>query len=608
MRCKRYVERAGKLSYNQKDVSRLEEPARNYVMIAALLNAIQHSGKAELKAVITRVLAEHAELRKDARQVAELAREAIEKVNSLSMEEQKSLLLSLKPSILEEEKKKKEEKRETEKKELPPLPDADKYKTIVTRFAPNPDSALHLGSTRAIILSHDYARIYKGKFILRFEDTDPRLKKSALHLYEYIKEDLDWLSCRPDEIYYQSDRLEIYYDYAEKLIGLGGAYVCTCKPEAFRKLVAEGKACPCRSLSVEENMKRWNDMLSGRYKEGEAVLRVKTDLNHPNPAVRDWPAMRIIDTRKHRHPRVGSKYRVWPLYNWSAGLDDHLMGITHIIRGQEHATNAVRQKFFYSYFGWKYPTAIHYGRLKIEGAELSKSKVERGIREGRFSGYDDPRLATLRALKRRGIRPEAIRRIITEIGPKPSDVKISWENLYAYNRQIIDPTAPRHFALFDPAKLRIRDVPRQKIDVKLPLHPSRQELGYRSFSIYAKGPYYELLAPGKELEDLKGKAIRLIGLMNIKLVEKESDTYVAVFTGDSLDQAKRENAAAIQWLPAENNAKIEVVMSDASVRKGIADIYILDEKVDTVIQFERLFFARVDSIDPEKATLYFTSK
>jgi len=184
-------------------VSRLDEPAKNYVMIAALLNAIQHDGKAELKAVMTRVLAEHAELRKDARQVAEFAREAIEKVNSLSIEEQKSLLLSLKPSILEEEKKRKESKREIEKKELPPLPEADKYETIVTRFAPNPDSALHLGSTRAIILSHDYARIYKGKFILRFEDTDPRLKKSALHLYEYIKEDLDWLSCRPDEIYYR---------------------------------------------------------------------------------------------------------------------------------------------------------------------------------------------------------------------------------------------------------------------------------------------------------------------------------------------------------------------------------------------------------------------
>jgi len=590
-------------------VSRLQEPAKNYVMVAALLNAVQHSGKAELKAVMTRVLAEHPELRNNARQVAEIAKEAIAKVNSLRIDDQKSLLLSLSPSILEEERRKKEDKK-GEKKELPPLPEADKYKTIVTRFAPNPDSALHLGSTRAIILSHDYARIYRGRFILRFEDTDPRLKKSALHLYEYIIEDMEWLSCRPDEIHYQSDRLQIYYEYAERLIELGGAYVCTCKPETFRKLVIKGQPCPCRGLSIEENMKRWAAMLSGEYKEGEAVLRVKTDLNHPNPAVRDWPAMRIIDTRKYRHPRVGSKYRVWPLYNWSAGLDDHLMGITHIIRGQEHATNAVRQKFLYAYFGWRYPTAIHYGRLKIEGAELSKSKVEKGIREGKFSGYDDPRLATLRALKRRGIRPEAIRKIITEIGPKPSDVRISWDNLYAYNRQIIDPIAPRHFALFDPARLRIVDASRQRIDVILPLHPSRPELGQRTFVIKAYRSAFELLAPREDLERLRGGVIRLMGLMNVKLFDKESDVYVARYIGDTLEQAKKEGAVAIQWLPANDNAQVEVVMNDASLNRGVADIYLLDERVDTVVQFERLFFARVDRIDKElkKATLYFTSK
>src|SRR5579884_1332393 len=606
MRCKRYVERAGKLSYNQKDVSRLEEPARNYVMIAALLNAIQHSGKAELKAVITRVLAEHAELRKDARQVAELAREAIEKVNSLSMEEQKSLLLSLKPSILEEEKKKKEEKRETEKKELPPLPDADKYKTIVTRFAPNPDSALHLGSTRAIILSHDYARIYKGKFILRFEDTDPRLKKSALHLYEYIKEDLDWLSCRPDEIYYQSDRLEIYYDYAEKLIGLGGAYVCTCKPEAFRKLVAEGKACPCRSLSVEENMKRWNDMLSGRYKEGEAVLRVKTDLNHPNPAVRDWPAMRIIDTRKHRHPRVGSKYRVWPLYNWSAGLDDHLLGVAHIIRGQEHATNAVRQKYFYKAFGWSYPDAIHYGRLKIEGGELSKSKIEKGIREKLYSGYDDPRLATLRALRRRGISPQAIRRLILEVGPKPNDATVSWENLLAYNRQLIDRTSPRHFAVFDPIQLNIHGVPDETLRISLHRHPDIPEMGSREFTLHKKNAILRLVVPRTELK--AGQTYRLIGLMNIQVSPSAAKgARKAQFAGYSLDEARKIGAKALQWLPDTGNINIDVVMPDATIKKGLAESQLEDEKVGTVVQFERQFFARLDSKDGVYV-FYFTSK
>ncbi|MEM3802877.1 MAG: glutamate--tRNA ligase [Conexivisphaerales archaeon] len=590
----------------------MEEPARS-VLIAALLNAIQHSGRADTKAVVARVLAEHAELRKDARLIANYAADAVAKVNSMSLQQQKDMLLSLKPSILQEEEKRREEarRREQEKKGLPPLPDADKYETVITRFAPNPDSVLHLGSTRAIILSHDYARLYNGRFILRFEDTDPRLKKSALPLYEYIREDLLWLSCKPDETYYQSDRLEIYYHYAEELIMLGGAYVCTCRPEEFRRYIAARRACPCRNLSVSENMKRWEKMLNGEYAEGEAVLRVKTDLNHPNPAVRDWPAMRIIDTKKHRHPRVGSRYRVWPLYNWSAGLDDHLMGITHIIRGQEHATNAVRQKYFYDYFGWRYPTAIHYGRLKIEGAELSKSKVEQGIREGRYKGYDDPRLATLRALRRRGIRPDAIRRIITEIGPKPVDVTISWENLYAYNRQIIDPEAPRHFAVFEPVRLEIAGIPTETINVELPLHPSKPELGKRVFSLKAEKSRLALWVSKQDVQlkdDGKDQTyLRLMGMLNVSVVKK-GETYHCTYLSESLEEARRLQAKSIQWVPYDDYTNIIVIMNDASRREGLADKYILDERVDTVVQLERLFFARVDLIDRERNTvqLYFT--
>lgn len=600
-------------------MSRLKRPAgedtEKIVLIAALLNAIQHKGRAELNAVIGRVLAEHPELRQRAGEIADLARTSVNRVNSLTLSEQTELLMSLRPGILEEERKRREEmKRVQEKKGLPPLPDADKYQKIVTRFAPNPDSVLHLGSTRAIILSHDYARLYNGRFILRFEDTDPRLKKSALHLYQYIIEDMEWLSCIPDEIFYQSDRLEVYYDYAERLIRLGGAYVCTCNPASFRLLILRRKGCPCRELPLEEQLRRWNAMLSGVYKEGEAVLRIKTDLNHPNPAVRDWPAMRIIDTKKHSHPRVGSKYNVWPLYNWSAGLDDHLMGITHIIRGQEHFTNAIRQKYFYTYFGWEYPTAIHYGRLKIEGAELSKSKVEQGIRLGKYTGYDDPRLATLRALRRRGIKPEAIRRIITEIGTKPSDVTISWENLYSYNRQIIDPEAPRHFSIFNPVRLRIEGVIPGNLSklVELPIHPDKPEMGKRRFSLEIKDSSLRLLVPEEDIKPQQSEEvkIRLIGLMNINMIGKKDSEYIASYISDSVEDAKKLGMKAIQWLPEDNFVDIEVVMNDASVKKGIADIYLLDEKEDTVVQFERVFFARVDKVDKElkKVLLYFTCK
>src|SRR5947199_4395897 len=188
-------------------------------------------------------------------------------------------------------------------KTLPPLPNADKYTTIVTRFAPNPDFVLHLGSIRAIILYHDYALMYKGRFLLRFDDTDPRLKKSALEYYDLIMEDVRWLECEWDAEYIASDRIPLYYEHAEKVLRSGDAYICTCTPDDFRVNINAGRACPDRSKSAERNLADWEKMLNGGLGEGEAVLRVKTDLAHPNPAVRDWPALRIIDPVKYPHPR-----------------------------------------------------------------------------------------------------------------------------------------------------------------------------------------------------------------------------------------------------------------------------------------------------------------
>ena len=153
-------------------------------------------------------------------------------------------------------------------KTLPPLPNADKYAKIVTRFAPNPDFVLHLGSIRAIILSHDYARMYKGLFLLRFDDTDPRLKKSALEYYDLIREDVRWLECQWDAEYIASDRMPVYYEYAEKVLRSGDAYICTCTPEDFRVNVNRGRACPDRSKSPEQNLGDWEKMLNGGFGEG----------------------------------------------------------------------------------------------------------------------------------------------------------------------------------------------------------------------------------------------------------------------------------------------------------------------------------------------------
>jgi len=576
---------------------------RELIRKIALLNAVQHDGKAQAGPIVGKLLGEKAELRSQAKDLTALINEILSEVNCLPVDEQKRIVAEKWPETQEKKEKVEEEKR------LPPLPNAAKYKQIVTRFSPNPDCVLHLGSARAILLSHEYARLYNGKFILRFEDTDSKVKRPGLEFYLMIRNDLAWLGCKVDEEYIQSDRIPIYYEYAQKLIADGNAYICTCVADEFRKKSLKSEPCPCRDLSPSEQLERWKLMLNGGYKEGEAVLRVKTDLNHPNPAVRDWPAMRVIDAKKYPHPRVGSKYNAWPLYNLAAGLDDHLLGITHIIRGKEHLTNGVRQEYMYKHFGWEYPQAIHYGRLKITGAFLSKSKIVAGVRSGEFTGWDDPRLATFAALRKRGITPEAIKKMIIDVGPKPADVTLSWENLYSYNRKIIDPQSNRYFFVADPIKLEVKGLPKT-FNVKLPLHPEQPEKGFREYTVSPNRDCQaaEFWIPKKDLANMEpGKIVRLMELFNVKIEVIGADLVEAVFQSESYEDIRKTKAQLIQWIPVGEEYPCSVVLQDASIVEGFAESACKKLKPDAAIQFERFGFVRIDSVQ-EKLTVYYSHK
>ncbi len=574
---------------------------RELIHKSALLNAVKHEGKAQAGPVVGKILGEKPEYRNNVKELSAVINEIVKEVNGLSSEEQKRIVEQNWPETFLKEK--------AEEKKLPPLPNVEKYQRVITRYAPNPDCVLHLGSARAIVLCHEYAKMYKGRFILRFEDTDPKLKRPELEFYDLIREDLAWLECKPDEEYVQSDRVPIYYEHAEKLLIDGNAYVCTCKPEDFRKKILVQKPCVCRNLPVEENLRRWKSMLDGGYKEGEAVVRVKTDLNHPNPAVRDWPALRVLDNEKYPHPRVGSKYRVWPLYNLAAGVDDHLMGITHIIRGKEHLTNEVRQTFMYKHFGWKYPEAIHYGRLKITGATLSKSKIVQGMREGIYKSWDDPRLATFLALRRRGIEPEAIKKMIVDVGPKTSDVTLSWENLYAYNRKILDPTADRYFFVQSPIELTVKHVPKT-LHVKLDLHPDHPERGFREFVIKPHGNDDSVIlwVSGKDVDSSRiGAMLRLMELFNVRIEKANIYSAEAVFVSESYEDARKVKAHLIHWVPVGKDMPARVVMPDSTFVEGVAESTCRELKPNAVVQFERFGFVRIDRIDTE-LTAYFAQK
>ncbi len=581
-----------------KDDAELGEEIRKI----SLLNAVRHDGKAQAGSVIGKILGEKPQLKGRVGEVSVLVNQVVQEVNGLSLDEQKRIVEQKWPDALLREKVE-------EQKKLPPLPNAEKYAQIVTRFSPNPDCVLHLGSARAIVLCHEYAGMYKGRFILRFEDTDPKIKRPVLEFYNRIREDLAWLDCTSTEEYIQSDRIPIYYEYAEKLLKNGSAYVCTCPPEHFRERILANNACECRELPPKEHMTRWQRMLQSDYNEGEAVVRVKTDLSHPNPAVRDWPAMRIIDIEKYPHPRVGRKYRVWPLYNLACGVDDHLLGVTHIIRGKEHLTNQVRQEYMYRYLGWKYPEAIHYGRLKITGAYLSKSKIVQGMREGLFKGWDDPRLATFAALRRRGITPEAIKKMIIDIGPKTQDVVLSWENLNAYNRKILDSTADRYFFVLDPTEMIVRKIPRV-LAVSLRLHPDHPEKGFRKYNVQPEGNdgIARFWVSRKDMETARsGDLIRLMELFNVKIENGDGYSWDASFVSESYEDARDAKAQLIHWIPVDNGMPCQVVMPDATIGEGIAEALCKQLKPDTMIQFERFGFVRIDQVN-ERLTAYYTHK
>ena len=537
----------------------------------ALQNAVQYDGKATLGSVLGKVMAENPELRPKAKEVSSAAKGVIDEVNRMSPEAQKTALTSLAPELLVKESKPREMG----------LPDLKNVKGEVRmRMAPNPSGPLHLGHSRMAVLNDEYVKRYGGICYNRFEDTDPaRIDPAG---YDSIPADFEWLGVKIHKTIIQSDRFEIYYDIARKLLDMGKAYVCTCKPDDWRDLKNHKKACPHREQPVEEQLLRWDKMFDGSYKIEEASVMVKTDLNHPNPAIRDFVALRIDDTP---HPRTGTKYRVYPLMNLAVAVDDHLLDLTHVLRGKDHLNNTYRQEYLFGYMGWKVPEYIHYGRVSIEDAQLSTSKMAKGIKEGLYTGWDDPQLGTLGAMRRRGIRPEAIRRYWTEVGIKEVDIQFSWKTLFTYNRELVDDGADRYFFVNDPIPLTMGGLDAD-ITARAPLHPDHPERGTRDLKV-VKGSNVFLAR-----EDMNGdpKRLRLKDLCN---VDVKGDKLV--YAGNDLAVLK-EGVRIVHWAPADA-VEAEVLMTDGTTMKGVAEPS-LTKSLGKVVQLERFAFVRVEQVAP----------
>ncbi|MDI9632504.1 MAG: glutamate--tRNA ligase [Methanolinea sp.] len=560
------------------------DPLREALFLFALQNAVRYKSLPRPGAVIGMVMGKYPEFRGRAKDASALVEEVIAEVSSLSPAQREETLRELAPDLAEGLSRPREHSRG-----LPPLEGAEKG--VVMRFAPNPSGPLHLGHARAAILNDAYVRQYGGKYILRIEDTDPKRIDPAA--YAMVREDAEWLGLAISDIVYQSDRLEIYYAHARRLIEIGGAYVCTCEPARFKELKMAGRPCPCRDLSPEEHLEAFEMMLSGEFGEGEATVRVKTDLAHPDPAMRDFPAIRIL--KSPPHPRKDAF--VYPLMNFSVAVDDHLLGITHVIRGKDHIANTRRQRYIFEYFGWEQPVYRHYGRMGIEGVVLSTSQMREGIAAGAYSGWDDIRLGTLRAIARRGITPEAVRQAIIEIGIGETDISFSWENLYAHNRDVVDPVANRYFFVPDPLEVTVEGAPRQT--ARALLHPTHPERGSRELRFEGTA-----LVPRRELPE-GGGMVRLKDLFNVEVIGEPGGPRFS-YAGDSLADARRKKAPIIQWLPPADAIHCTLVTPQGPV-EGACERRVSAE-VGRVVQFERVCFARVDAAGKEGIVAYFAHR
>ena len=560
-----------------------EERVRELAYKHALKNAVEHGGKASVGAVIGKVFAEDPSLKERAREVSKIVAEVVKKVNTIDVESQRREMSKFSYEVPKRE----------ERKGLPPLPGAEEGKVVV-RFAPEPGGYIHLGNLRAAMVNYLYAEMYKGTFILRYDDTNPQ--KAKIPYYEAIREDLEAVGIKIDKIVYQSDRLEIYQDYLRRLLEMGKAFASFESPEEINRKRREKKPIEGRDRSPEENLEILDRVLEGEYNEGEVAFFLKIDPAHPNPVLRDPGIARIIDSVPH--PRRGWKFRLYPMYNFACAIDDGTLGLTHIMRGKDHENNGKVQAVIQDYLGLNKPLVIAFGRLNIDEGEfavgLSKRRIRAALREGTIEGWGDPRTLTVRALLNRGITPEAIRKFYEGIGAKKTDISLKMENIYAINRQIIDPLSKRVFFVEDPVLLEVEGAP--KVEVEVPWHPER-DMGGRVYK-FREG-VQRFWIDRRDVE----KRLRLKYLYNVE-VREVGETVKAVYAGNEIGKEKK-----IQWVPwIENQILGEVLFPDGRRAQGPIEFWAQELKEGEIVQLDRLYFARVWKNHGEKISLYYTHR
>ena len=560
----------------------MDEKLKKEIRKMALQNAFEHEGETKDKIILGKILGTKPEFRTKVKEIAEDISEIVSMVNQLSSEEQKKEIEENFPEILIP--KEKIEEREG----LPELEGAEQGK-VVTRFPPEPNGYPHIGHAKAAIINSEYAKMYSGKFILRMDDTNPEAERMEYHAA--IKVGLEGLGIKFDVVKSTSDDMEIFYEKGIELINSGKAYVCTCKREDISKNRRERKACKCSMENIDKNNKNWEKM-KDKFKPGEAIVRFRGDMKADNAVMRDPVLFRIIDGK---HYTLGEKYRIWPSYDFAVAIEDSIDGITHALRSKEFELRKELIDAILDELNMRKPYQGFFSRLEFKGMPISKRIIKPLIEEGKVSWYDDPRLPTLEALRRRGIKPEAIRKFIMSLGLTKANTLAPFDALEAFNRKFVDSKSIRLFMVSNAKKLTVKNLPMSSVEI--PNHPIN-DMGKRKIDVDE-----HFYISGDDAENIKeGMQIRLLGLGNISIIKDGVE-----FEGEFVEEEKTTDILKIQWVQQKTAHKIKMLIpkilfngnkfNEESLEE--LDVYTephyLEIKEGDEIQFVRFGYCRKDS-------------
>lgn len=518
-----------------------------------------------------------------------------------------------------------------------------KYETICTRFPPEPNGYLHIGHAKSILLNYGLSQEYNGKFNLRFDDTNPT--KEKIEFVESIQADVKWLGADwEDRLFFASNYFDQMYEAAIKLIKKGKAFVCDLTAEQIREyrgtLTEPGKNSPYRDRSVEENLDLFERMKNGEFEDGTKVLRAKIDMASPNINMRDPVIYRVAHMTHHN---TGDKWCIYPMYDFAHPIEDAIEGVTHSICTLEFEDHRPLYDWVVRELEYQYPPKqIEFAKLYLTNVVTGKRYIKRLVEEGIVDGWDDPRLVSIAALRRRGFTPESIKMFVELCGVSKANSSVAYAMLEYCIREDLKLKRSRVMAILDPVKLIIDNYPEGQIEeLEAPNNMENETLGTRKVP-FGKELYIEredfMVEPPKKYKRLyPGNEVRLMNAYFVTCVGYDTDedgnvtavhcTYDPASKGGNSPDGRKVKGT-IHWVSAQDNVQAEVRLyeniideekgvynEDGSLNLNPNSLTVLkncyvekslkDAKAYDSFQFVRNGFFCVDAKDSKEGALVF---